>query len=297
MKHLQLDLQLFADEGGDAGAPAEVTAGPADQSSAEGAETAEGADESASPDAQGAETEPTFEELVKGKYKADYQKAVQGAIQKRFRHQQDLKGTLDSMNPMLTALSQKYGLKAKEDGSIDLESLEKAVLDDDKLYEQEAFEKGIDVGTLKQMKQLERQNTLLRQQQEAATKEAQSRAEFDEILRQSEEVKQTYPSFDLSTEMNDPQFLRLIQNHVPVKTAYEVMHNDEILAGGMQYAVKQTAQKISNAVKAGQNRPTENGAASGAPASVGKKDPSKLTLKDFAEITARAERGERITFD
>lgn len=301
MKRKLLNLQLFGDV--EEGGAAEGTGGTADPTSA-GSEGTEGAaPEGAapegtadSPSAPDAGSEPSFEDLIKGKYKEDYDKAVRGAISKRFRNQKNLQKELDSLNPMFSVLGQKYGIRPGDDGKIDLAALQKAVEDDNSMYEQEAFEKGVDVETLKTQKRLEAENARLRHEAEMTERERQSRAEFDQIVQQGEAVKQIYPNFNLSQEMDNPEFMRLITAHVPVQTAYEVSHKDEILSQSMQYAVQQTEKKITNAVKAGQKRPAENGMSQKPAADTGKMDPSKLTLKDFEEIQKRVARGERITF-
>ena len=240
------------------------------------------------------EVKPTFDELIKGDYKKDYDKAVRKAINKRFKNQQDLQGQIDRLNPLLDVVGTRYGVTPTEQG-YDVEALIAKIEDDNALYEQEAFEKGIDVETLKQQKKLERQNRALNQRLQSIEADRQRQEAFNKVLQQAEETKATYPDFDLDTEMLNEDFGRLIARDIPVKTAYEVIHKDEILTQGMQYAVQHTKENIVRDIQSGQ-RPIENGMSSQSGTSVGGKDVSKLTLKDFEDIKRRAANGEKIMF-
>ena len=275
-----LDLQLFA-EGEDAqvaeGAGEELEVGEVDTTTEE-------------------EAPQSFDDLIDSnpEYKDALGKKIQDAVSKRFKNQKDLQKQLDKLAPGLDILAQKYGLEANE-GQYDYEDLMQRVMNDDKLYEEEAFERGMSVADLKHMKQLEADNARLNAQREAQAREEASREEFDAIARQGEELKAIYPNFNLGEELANASFGRLVANGIDVKTAYEVVHKDEILAGGMEYAVKQTKEKISKAIQSG-SRPQENGLSSQSATSPGEIDVSKLSLAQIREITARAQKGERITF-
>lgn len=280
-----INLQLFAEEEGaaaDSGALASTTA-----------EAVEDGAQAAPAEEQG---EESFDDLIKGKFKTEYSRHVQEAINKRFKNQRDNQEFLDRMNPALSLMAERYGIQPDKDGNLDYDALYNKLVDDNSMYEEEAFRRGMSVEDLKHMKQLEFQNEQLQRRNEEAEREAQSRAEFDELVRQGEDLKRFYPNFDLSVEMQNPDFGRLIAVNVPLRTAYEVVHKDEIMAGGMQYAVQQTAEKLSKAVQSGSRRARENGTSGQSPSDTGTLDPSKLTLKDLQRIRARAERGERITF-
>ena len=242
------------------------------------------------------DTPPSFDDLIDSnpEYKKAYEQKFQDALNKRLKNQKDLQGQLDSMKPGLDILAQKYGLEAK-DGAYDYAELMQKIQDDDQLYEEEAFQRGMSVQDLKTMKHLESENARLNAVREQQEEEARNREEFERLMAQGEELKAIYPSFDLGVELQNESFGRLLANGIPVKTAYEVCHNEEILAGGMQYAVKQTKEKIANSIQSG-TRPIENGLSSQSATSPGDIDLSKLTLAQIHEFTARAQAGERITF-
>jgi len=290
MPKLLLNLQLFGEEGsageGDLANPtAEVSESEGVATNTEGQPVATADDE--------------WDTLIKGKFKDQYGKAVNDAVNKRFKNQKDLKGQIDAIDPIIRTLAQQYGIQAEANGSISIQALSDKILNDNALYEKEAFERGMSVEDLKRMKALERENEQLKR----STQQTQEQREWMEIEQQGEQLKEMYPSFDMDTEMLNPEFgksLAFFKNSGlypdPVRRAYELVHRDEIMSGAMQYAVQQTQQKISNSIQSGMSRPQENGStqsAAGAPTAL---DPSKLSLQQIEEINRRAARGERITF-
>lgn len=296
---LLLNLQLFAEDGGtDAAVSGEFAASATENPVSDGVATGgEGEQVVTAPDGSQPQEE-TFESLIAGKYKKDYEKSLKSAMQKRFRNQKDLQGKIDRIDPIVRTMAERYNIKPAADGSISIDDLHNAILNDNSAYEQEAFQRGMSVEDLKQFKKLEAENASLRMQN-ARTEEQR---EWDALMQQGEQVKQMYPDFDLDTEMQNPQFGRLLatmqKSGFPdaVRTAYEAVHREEIMGGAMRYAVQQTEQKISNSIQSGMRRPAENGTTQQAAASVGTVDPSKLTRAQIDDIKKRAERGEKITF-
>lgn len=293
-----LNLQLFGEEGAMADTSGFAT-GEAENPVGDGVATGTEGEQIASAN-DGTDQMPTetWEDLIKGRYKKEYNSAVKEAVNKRFKNQQNLQAQIDGIDPMVRALAQKYGISPNQDGSIPIDKLTQSVMDDNAMYEQEAFQRGMSVQDLKQMKQLEMENQQLRR----ANERTQEQKEWDTIVQQGMETKQTYPDFDLDMEMNNPMFGRLLatmqKSGFPnaVQTAYEAVHRDEIMGGAMRYAVAQTEQKISNSIQSGLRRPSENGTSHQSSATVGNIDPSKLTKAQIDDFKRRAERGERIVF-
>jgi hypothetical protein len=114
-------------------------------------------------------------------------------------------------------------------------------------------------------------------------------------MQESDATKAVYPSFDLQTEMQNPRFTELLRNNVDVRTAYEVLHKDEIIPAAMQFTAKAVEQKLTNKIIANGARPVENGNSSQG-ATVVKSDVSQLSKADRAEIIRRVQRGEKIKF-
>lgn len=231
-----------------------------------------------------------FEKLIKGQYKEQYDARMQDTIQKRLKGQRETVDKYNALTPTLEMLAKKYGVDAS-----DIEALNKAIADDDSYYEAEALEKGISVKELKNIRKIERENAALRQwKQEQQTRQNADRL-YADWMSQAEKAKKVYPSFDMKTEMSNPKFLELLKNNIDVRTAYEVLHKDEIIPAAMQFTAKTVESKLAKSIAANGARPAENGMSSGA-AAVVKSDVSQLTKEDRREIARRVARGEKIRF-
>ena len=142
---------------------------------------------------------------------------------------------------------------------------------------------------------MERENADLRKQmQEQQTKENADKL-YSQWLQQEQDTKLVYPSFDMKTEMQNPKFVGLLRSNIDVKTAYEVVHKDEIIPAAMQFTAKTVESKIAKKIAAQGARPAENGMSSGS-AAVVKSDVSQLSRADRDEIRRRVARGEKIRF-
>lgn len=232
--------------------------------------------------------EPTFDELIKGKYKSEYDKSVQKILRQRFNENRQKNDTYSRLNPIVSLLANKYGLAEN-----DIDGIVEAVQNDDAMYEQEALEKGMTVEQLKRINRLENENERLR----ASVEQHKQREEADRIykgwIEQGEELKSTYPDFDLNTEIVNEDFAGLLRSGIDVKTAYEVAHHDEIMQGAMQVTAQKVKEKVVNDIRANGSRPRES-AAGNNPGSVVKTDPNKWSKEDIREVMRRVERGEKI---
>ena len=63
--------------------------------------------------------------------------------------------------------------------------------------------------------------------------------------KESEEVKQTYPQFDLAKEMSDRRFFSLCYKGVGLEEAYLIVHKDELFTAAMEYAVEPVGVDIT----------------------------------------------------
>jgi hypothetical protein len=299
-----LSLQLFAEGGAGDGGTAQgqgVTAEAASQQT-KGvknplADVKYGIQEGAAPAAEVQQTtevqtdpEAEFEKLIKGQYKAQYDARMQDTIQKRLKGTKETVDKYNALRPVLETLAKKHGVDAS-----DTEALQKAIEADDYYFEEEALEKGITVQQLKQIRSMERENAdLKRQMQEQQTRDNAEKL-YAGWMNQAEEAKKVYPSFDLRAEMNNPKFVDLLRSNIDVRTAYEVLHKDEIIPAAMQFTAKTVESKIAKKIAANGARPAENGMSSGS-AAVVKSDVSQLSRADREEIRKRVARGEKIRF-
>lgn len=234
-----------------------------------------------------------YREMVSGEFKDLYTEDTQRMINSRFRETKALEKQVQDTKPVLDMLMQRYRI---EDG--DLSKLLTAVENDDIYWSEAAEEAGMSVEQYKRFQKLERDNAALlaqqrqRQGQEAAQRQMRLWAE------QEQQVKKTYPSFDLSAELQNEQFRFLITNAkspVSLQHAYEVVHMDEIKAGIAQMQARATEKQVVDSIRAKGARPAENGTSSQSAFTV-KDDVGKLSAKEMAEINRRVMRGERITF-
>ena len=302
-----LSLQLFAEGAGGAGAGAGdggtaqgqgATAGVASQQKAVNnplADVKYGIQEEAAPVAEVQNTavvdrNAEFERLIKGEYKDLYDARMQDTIQKRLKSSKETVDKYNALTPTLEMLAKKYGVDIG-----DIESLNKAIQEDDSYYEEEALEKGISVQQLKEIRKMERENAALKAQMEEAQRQENGKKLYATWMQQAEEAKQIYPSFNIETEMANPKFVDLLRSNIDVRTAYEVLHKDDIIRGAMQFTAQTVESKIAKKIASNGARPAENGMNSQS-AAVVKSDVSQLSKADRAEIIRRVQRGEKIRF-
>ena len=308
---LKLNLQLFAEGAGGGGTGAEGTSGvtgvnAVSQSKGvksnplanvvygkqeEVAQTADVQNDTTVEEVvQQPDRNAEFEKLIKGEYKDLYDARVSDTIQKRLKGSKETVDKYNALTPTLELLAKKYGVDANN-----VEALNKAIEDDDAYYEDEAIEKGMTVQQLKEVKKMEKENAeLKRQMQEKNAKEKGAQL-YAAWMEQAEKTKTVYPSFDLRTEMQNPKFLDLLKANIDVRTAFEVIHKDDILPAAMQYTAKAVEKKLTDKIIANGARPNENGISSQS-ATVVKSDVSQLSKADREEIKRRVARGEKIRF-
>jgi len=292
---LHIDIQCLA-EGGDGGTGAEgaatgVTADAADQQQGVKPTVIYGKQTEAA--AQTDEEKPAdrnaeFVKLIKGDYKDLFDAKVQSIVGRRLKGSEEKTKAYDAAAPLIERLHEKYGTK-------DIEALINAYDNDDSNYEAAAMEKGYTVEQAREISRITRDNERLRAQ--VQQREAQEQADriYSQWLSEADKVKALYPDFDLRGELANDQFKALLQSNIPVQTAYEVCHKDEIITRGMAFAAQSTAQKIANDIQSRGKRPGEGGL-SGQSTVITKSDVSQLTKEDRREIERRVRRGERISF-
>ena len=285
---MTLDLQLFAEGGsGDGGTGSEGTTG---------ATEAAAVSQTSITDADGTtatniDRKAEFEKLIKGEYKDLYDERMQDTIKNRLKGQKEIVDKYNALSPMFETLSKKYGVDAS-----DPEAIMKAIEEDDSYYEEEALEKGISVEHLKEIRKMERENAELKKLRDEQNAKEAAEKRVAEWMEESKQVKAIYPQFALKSEMQNSKFVDLLRvPGVNVRTAYELTHKDEIIAGAMQFTAKTVEKKIADKIAANGARPTENGLSSQS-ASLTKSDVSQLSKADILDLQRRIARGEKISF-
>ena len=294
----------------DGGAGAGASAGGEGAGGASGQDAATGAGDQAAADRNGRgaeknaqgdkpgqtvpdkkERKAAFEKLIREDYADLFQEKTKSIIQKRMEGANAAKEQLGKLEPALKLLKQKYGTD-------DLDALAAAISNDDQYYEAEAAKRGMPVEMYKEVAR--RDETIARyQEQQREAEEQRERAQQVMAWRQQEaELKEIFPDFDLETEMelSGGELFQMLKNGVSLKTAYQALHMDGIMEGTIAGAVKRTAQRTVETIRANGMRPTENGAGK-EPGKHVAADLSKLTPQKMRELERRAARGELITPD
>ena len=171
------------------------------------------------------------------------------------------------------------------------------ILDDDCLYEEEAEEMAMPVEAYKNYKRLQDEHDALEKQKAQYEEEQFLRRHFANLAQQAEEMKKTFPNFDLRTEMENETFRRLVapNSGLDVHSAYFAVHHAELEPQAMAYGIQRAQQQISQTLQANRARPVEGAIKGGQPANVAI-DPSKLSRTERQKLLERARRGEKITF-
>lgn len=235
-----------------------------------------------------------FKELIKGEYKEEFGQEIKSIIAERTKGHHAIKQNWDAVSPIVTALSQKYGI----DG--DMAALAQAFENDQQmsetLYAEAANREGIPVTTYKQMQQMKRDQQELAQIKTQQRQQMEAQQFFQGLEAQAAEMQKIVPGFNLGAELQNEKFKQLVNpvNGWSVQDAYFAAHAQEIQQAGMQYAGQMAAQRVAQSVQAGAARPMESAAMQGGGGQIGF-DPRNITREQRKEINERVRRGEKIT--
>lgn len=285
------DLQMFAEDEGVTASAAEMQS---EVTGSEGIPTDTGGQDTAAVE--------TFQDLIKGRYKDDFNQAVQGIVQKRLSKSKADTEFLNKLTPVIQLLGKNYGIDIEDVRKADVDVLTKHIMDDNRFYEDIASQMGLTEDQAKRVYQTEQRNRQLEAQERERTEEEQRRSAFANIIKQADELKVKYPMFDLDTEMGNVEFLKMVMPNsqgglgIPVENAYYALHKDELQQGAMQYAVQRTAEQITDSIRSGAQRPREAGLNSNTAVGTITVDPRNLSAAQREELRKRVARGEKISF-
>lgn len=226
----------------------------------------------------------------------EYNKQMQAVVQARLKSAKTAEETLAKVAPALEVLARQHNL---DPTNIDYDALNQAINDDSNYYEDKAVEMGVSVEIAKKIDQQERDNARKQRAEERTLEQQKVQQHIQKLIQQGEQLKNTFPNFDLRTELQNPAFARMTSPNVgiSVEDAYYAVHRNEIQAASMQVAAQKTAQKISNAIQSNSRRPIENGT-SGQAASVTTFDYRKASKEQREALKQRIReakaRGEKL---
>lgn len=243
--------------------------------------------------------EESFDDLIKGRYKDEFQTKVNGIIDKRFKtHKQTeekakkLEGDMAKLRPLFSAMAAKYGLDPN-----DIEGIVKAADQDNSNFESEAYEKGFGDAAayrehLANQAELNRLREAERVRQESETQDLLRRQLLEGWETESEAFRKEIPDFDFKKEWDGSERFRyLVNSGFKVKEAYMAVHAEEYARA----AAERAQQDILREVKANKARPVESNVGTNTAIRV-KKSIKDMSLEDTERIIREAKAGKKITF-
>lgn len=229
-----------------------------------------------------------FRQMIEGEYKDLYTQETQRMIDRRFRETKQLQQIVDDFQPVFDVLAQRYG-------ESDPKKLAEKIGNDTAYWSEAADVAGMSVEQYKEFQRLRRENKALEEAQKRQQGQAQMDAQLQKWYQEAQTLKQKFPTFDLSAESQNPDFIRLLKSGNSMEHAYKVIHMDELMTDAMTTAAARTEQRVVADVRARGARPAEAGTAAQGGFTV-KDDVTKLTKADRLEAIRRAKRGETIMF-
>ena len=134
---------------------------------------------------------------------------------------------LDSYSPLMSMLGMRYGIKEP-----DVTNVMEAIEADNSFWEEQAMKENMTVDQLKHMRKLEAETSGL-WKLDGMQKIRQRDDTYERWDRESEQCKQLFPQFDMRSETNNPQFVKLLGVGFDITSAYKAVHFDMITRGMM----------------------------------------------------------------
>ena len=226
----------------------------------------------------------------------DYNKEMQKTIQARVKTAKSAEENLGKLGSVLPTLAKFYGLDAE---NLDHAALAEAIGKDNRFIEERAMQNGVEPDVQRKLDEYETLKAESVQRAQQSFQQQMIQQHFAKLEQQAEQMKVTYPGFDLHKEMQNPVFARMVGPNSPisVEDAYYAVHRQELQQKSMQLAAQKTATQIANAMQSNTMRPNENGTSSQAP-SVTRFDYSKASPQERAAFKQKLReaqaRGEKV---
>ncbi len=242
----------------------------------------------------------TLKELIKENpsYNEELQEIMQGRLQRYAESTNRAKEELKDWEKATYLLARKYGIEPNEKGEFDRKAIARAVEADDSLREQRAIDNNSDVGTQRQLDDLEYYRYTKRKEEEEELEQRSLRQHVEKLRRQEAQMKEEFPGFDLRTELENETFRRWVGPEIgmSVRDAYYALHREELDKARTAAIAQRMQEAMAANIAAGQARPEERGRSQGA--SLGQERSAPMTREERAalkqRILAAAARGEKI---
>lgn len=254
-------------------APSQTDEPAAEDGSQEQTPTAE--TDTPAPEPEKKVEKPSWDEIMKD---PDYNRQMQMTIQSRLRSAKDAEANLNALRPALEVQARYFEM---DPNNLDYAALAGRIIDQDQYYEEMALRAGTSVEVAKKADQQDRANARQQKLNAEAAEQKALQDHFNSLMQQGEEMKKTFPNFDLQKELLNPEFTKLTHPSMgfSVDRAYRFIHQDEIQASMARVISETAAQKTSAAIQSGTRRPVEAGASGQAPSGA-TFNPQNMSKKD-----------------
>jgi hypothetical protein len=291
MEKLKINLRLFDGEGGSAAAGSSGPAGeggsklvPGTQANGLIVNDSQGTSQDFSQGQVAAVDAGTDFDNYMNSHKDEADKWFSDRFQEKFnKRYAPIKKQLSAANTVMEMLATKYGIE----DSKDIEAITKALEEDDMLYAERAEANGRSIDEQREWDKLEQENRIDREQRQQMERSEQIRRQMEEWDRQSTNLKQLFPTFNLDVELQNPDFEQALRSGLSMERAFYAVHGEEIFSGAMQNTAQAVREATAQDLAARSKRPKENAIGSNASAKVSK-DVHKLTNQERAEIAQRS---------
>lgn len=131
----------------------------------------------------------------------------------------------------------------------------------------------------------------------AKSREEYAAEQVRALVKNGRSTKNQFPQFDLTEEMRDDGFVRLLlATGGDTTAAYVARHHGELLTGALAAAEARGMSAVESSLKRNRSRPVES-PLSGKSTAIIKEDPQSLSLEDFRRIRDDYRRtGKRASF-
>lgn len=212
---------------------------------------------------------------------------MNNAFSKRLSKYKKVEEENAKMKEILGLQNIRYGLDMESQTYLD--DYMSAVQNDSKIFEDKAMEAGMSVDEYMKVQRAEQiiRDNDRREQMRKQNELAQNHVH--KLVQQSEALKNDFPNFNIENEIANPQFKRLVDPPelggigMSVRNAFFALHNADIMKATINNAANQAAINTANAVQTNKNRPSENGLSSAQTVTV-KENPANYKLEDFQRI-------------